>query len=61
MTFNNSTIIIIIVVAFAFYLIYSQNNQAKYMAAPNSDLQKSWLINHILNQLAKVVNSINIY
>ncbi|AGC02030.1 hypothetical protein H012_gp429 [Acanthamoeba polyphaga moumouvirus] len=31
MTFNNSAIIIVIVVAFAFYLIYSQNNQPKYI------------------------------
>lgn len=30
MTFNNSAIIILIVVAFAFYLVYSQNNQTPY-------------------------------
>ena len=30
MAFNNSAIIILIVVAFAFYLIYSQNSQPKY-------------------------------
>ena len=29
MAFNNSTVIIIIVIAFAFYLIYSQNSQPK--------------------------------
>lgn len=34
MTINNSTIIIIIVVAFAFYLIYSQNSQPKYVPIP---------------------------
>lgn len=34
--FNNSTIVIIIVIAFAFYLIYSHNNQQKiiHMQAP---------------------------
>lgn len=31
MTFPTSTIIILIVVAFAFYLIYSQNSQSKYV------------------------------
>lgn len=34
MTFNNSAIIIIIVAVFAFYLIYSQNNQPKYITVP---------------------------
>lgn len=34
MTFNNSALIIIIVVAFAFFLIYSQNNQPKYITVP---------------------------
>ena len=34
MTVQNSAIIIIIVVAFAFYLVYSQNNQPKYIQPP---------------------------
>ncbi|XWV24873.1 hypothetical protein QJ856_gp0910 [Tupanvirus deep ocean] len=34
MTFNNSAIIILIVVAFAFYLVYSQNSQPKYYPSP---------------------------
>lgn len=33
-SFNNSAIIIIIVVAFAFYLVYSQNNQTKVIQMP---------------------------
>lgn len=37
MSFNNSAIIIIIVVVFAFYLIYSQNNQSKYIV-PQSQI-----------------------
>ncbi|MEM0354059.1 MAG: hypothetical protein QXW79_00620 [Thermoplasmata archaeon] len=34
MVFQNSTLIILIVVAFAFYLVYSQNNQPKYIPVP---------------------------
>ncbi|BCS83252.1 hypothetical protein QLL95_gp0871 [Cotonvirus japonicus] len=36
MTINSSTIIMIIVVAFAFYLIYSQNNQPKIVQSPQN-------------------------
>lgn len=34
MTFQNSTFIILIVAAFAFYLVYSQNNQPRYIPVP---------------------------
>jgi hypothetical protein len=34
MAFNNSTLVIVIVVAFAFYLIYSQTSQQKVVVAP---------------------------
>lgn len=50
MTFNNSAIIIIIVVAFAFYLIYSQNNQPKYISVPQQ-------ISSFKSQLAQPQNS----
>ncbi len=34
MTQTSSTIFILIVIAFAFYLIYSQNNQPQYIQSP---------------------------
>ena len=40
MTQPSSTIIIIIVIAFAFYLIYSQNSQPKYVSMPNQQQQQ---------------------
>lgn len=44
MAFNNSAIIILIVVAFAFYLLYSQNNQPKYIPIPQVAPYKPQLI-----------------
>lgn len=39
MTINNSTIVILIVVVFAFYLLYTQNKQPKYIAIPQNRSQ----------------------
>lgn len=38
MTLNSSTIIIVVVIAFAFYLIYSQNKDPKYPPIPTSQI-----------------------
>lgn len=38
MTLNSSTIIIVVVIAFAFYLIYSQNKDPKYPPMPNPQM-----------------------
>lgn len=40
MSFQNSTIIIIIVIAFAFYLIYNQNNQPKIIQVPSQQISQ---------------------
>lgn len=59
MTFNNSAIIIVIVVAFAFYLIYSQNNQPKYIFNHrNKYLILNLILNHHLAHLAQKIKII---
>jgi hypothetical protein len=44
MTFNNSTIVILLVVAFAFYLLYIQNKQPKYIPIPQYKVQNQQAI-----------------
>jgi hypothetical protein len=55
MTINNSAIIIIIVVAFAFYLIYSQNNQPKYISEPSQIASFKSQIGHAQNMRPQII------